>query len=1093
MASEEQERSSKEPLATKEPASELRQPAHARLGPDMSPEDVDRLVFERQQAEKRYELATHAGKTGVWDWNLETNEIYVDPHLKALLGYEDHEIRNHLDDWGKLVHPDDREQVKAKADAHFEGLTPHYEVVHRMLRKDGGECWFLARGTAMRDARGRPYRVVGTDTDITGLKKAEQALSEASRTQSTLIEALPYPAMLIQRDRSIILANQVARQAGAVIGGQCWHDFGQALSIPDDDKASVNQQPQMPPGWTHCTFCLADDALDESAPKVAPEVNVLGKIWEIHWVPVSEDVYLHFALDITKRKRAEGRLAVLARLSQALCGAVGLEETLRLFVATAVESTALDCAGVYLLGEAGQFDLVYSEGLSREFIAATSHHPADSPNTRLLLDGQPVYADYSQLQIQKTEGMQSEGLRATAIVPAQYQGRSIAGLNAASHAQDTVSADDRAMLETLASLMGGSVVRAQEEELRKRAEEDLLKAQRIAKLGFWDLDIVSGELCWSDETFRTFGFEPQSFVPDFDRFVALVHPDDLPLVQAQVDAALRQEADYAIDFRVVLPGGAIRHVSAKGEIQTNQQGEVVRFFGTQIDITARMQAEDALRESEQKYRTLFERAHDGILVSDVGGERFRAANPAICAMLGYSEDELLKLGVQDIHRQEDLPDVLAKFRQQVSGECRFALDVPFLRKDGSILLADSSAAHLSFSGASCVLGVFRDVTDRSKAKAATLRASLITTTLAGGVAHDFNNLMVGVLGNAELLRDAVAGQAEAMEMLAAVSSSARQAGDLAKQLLAFARGGKYSTAPLNLNDIVQDTLRRHDSAFPPRIRIERDIEPDLWLVEADRTQLMQVVMNLLVNAVEAIEGHGRIVVITRNVEPDESFFSSHPGLQAGGHVLLCVEDTGCGIDSETRGKVFEPFFSTKSQGRGLGLAAVDGIISNHGGVISVHTELGLGTTFKAYLPKTDQEPAQQRRSVAKVPDGTETVLIIDDEPMVRNVAKRMLERLGYKTLTANNGHEGVELARSFAGDIHLAILDMGMPVMGGAQAFPLLKEARPDLKVLICSGYELDRAAQELLDAGASAFVQKPFRMADLGPAVRESFSDPEK
>ncbi len=536
------------------------------------------------------------------------------------------------------------------------------------------------------------------------------------------------------------------------------------------------------------------------------------------------------------------------------------------------------------------------------------------------------------------------------------------------------------------------------------------------------------------------------------------------------------------------------NVAAPGELRQRAHAEQGPD-GTQFDLTAGKQAEEALRESEQKYRTLFGRAYDGILVADPVTRSLYAANPAICAMLGYSEEELLKLGEKDLHRKEDLPAILVKLSKQLAGETAFALDVPYLRKDGSVLVVDISAAPLTFAGVPCVIGILRDVTDRNKAEAATRRVSLMeaTSTLAGGVAHDFNNLMVGVLGNAELLREDLADRPQAMDMLAAISSSARQAGDLAKQLLAFARGGKYSTAPLRLNDIVQDTLRLQDRALPPRIRIERDIEPDLWLVEADRTQLTQVVMNLLINAVEAIKEHGRIVVTTRNVELDESHLSSFPGLQPGMHVYICVQDTGCGMDSETQSRVFEPFFSTKSQGRGLGLAAVDGIIRNHGGYISVFSEPGLGTSFKAYLPKTDQLPDPPRPAVSTIPGGTETVMIIDDEPLVSNVAKRMLERLGYKTLTASNGREAVELARSFAGDIHLAMLDIGMPVMGGAEAFPLLIEARPNLKVLICSGYELDGAAQGLLDAGANAFVQKPFSMADLGPLIRAAFSASEE
>lgn len=388
-----------------------------------------------------------------------------------------------------------------------------------------------------------------------------------------------------------------------------------------------------------------------------------------------------------------------------------------------------------------------------------------------------------------------------------------------------------------------------------------------------------------------------------------------------------------------------------------------------------------------------------------------------------------------------------------------------------------------------VFGTIMDITERKRGERAMLEASRleVTATLAGGVAHDLNNLMVGVMGNAEVLRDDLTGRPEAEAMLAHIRESAQRAGDLAQQLLAFARGGKFSPVPLSLNEIVEETLRFQDAFVPPEVQIERYIEPELWTVGADRAQMGQVVTNLCMNAVEAIEGNGRIVVSTRNVEIDESFAQPRPGLSPGQYAYLSVEDTGCGMDEETRARVFEPFFSTKFQGRGLGLAAVHGIVENHGGHISVFSEVGRGTTFEIHLAATEAEPKPRRGSEPPLLTGAETVLLIDDEPVVVTVTQKMLERLGYRVLTATDGEEAVQLARSFDDDIHLAILDMGMPVMSGAEAYPLLMKAKPSMKVVVCSGYEQDKAAQALLDAGASAFVQKPFGFGDLASAVGEA------
>jgi PAS domain S-box-containing protein len=383
------------------------------------------------------------------------------------------------------------------------------------------------------------------------------------------------------------------------------------------------------------------------------------------------------------------------------------------------------------------------------------------------------------------------------------------------------------------------------------------------------------------------------------------------------------------------------------------------------------------------------------------------------------------------------------------------------------------------------IGTVRDITEGKQAEEAVRAASRMeaTATLAGGIAHDFNNLMVGVLGNAELLQMHVAHDADAMRMLSTIAKSAQQAGELAHQMLAFARGGKYEPQLMDLNEVIRNTLRLEEHCFPPRIRIERHMDPRLRSIKADPVQIGQVVMNLSINAVEAIPETGRISITTRNVAVGEAA-SAHPGMIPGPYVCLAVEDTGHGMGPETVAHVFEPFFTTKFQGRGLGLAAAYGIVKNHGGHILVHSEQGHGARFEVFLPAVEDKPIPGAKTAAPTP-AAETILVIDDEPIVLNVTREILERLGYHVLCAHDGQEAVGMARTYEGEIHLAVLDMGMPILGGAQAFPLLKAARPMMRVIISSGYELDPAAQTLLDAGASAFIHKPFRSQVLASKIR--------
>jgi len=381
-----------------------------------------------------------------------------------------------------------------------------------------------------------------------------------------------------------------------------------------------------------------------------------------------------------------------------------------------------------------------------------------------------------------------------------------------------------------------------------------------------------------------------------------------------------------------------------------------------------------------------------------------------------------------------------------------------------------------------------DISERKQAENILLKTSRMeaTATLAAGVAHDFNNLMVGVLGYSELLKVGFKTQPAASDMLDTIGDCARQAGDLAQQLLAYARGGKYQPVKLNLNDIILETLRLNERSFPPRIRIERDFEPQLVEIFADSDQMSQVVTNLCINSVEAIEKNGRILITTRNADLDERFIASHPTLKPGRHVYLSVEDTGDGMDQSTLENIFEPFFSTKFQGRGLGLSAAYGIIKNHDGHISAYSETCVGSTFKIYLPAIELGSQVEPKPTPEKLSESETILVIDDEELVLDVTQRMLSIAGYEVLLAHDGREALDVIKNFDGRIHLAVLDMRMPVMGGPETFPLIRKAKPDMKVIICSGFELDAAAQALLDAGAEAFIQKPFGKVELANNIRE-------
>jgi two-component system, cell cycle sensor histidine kinase and response regulator CckA len=377
-----------------------------------------------------------------------------------------------------------------------------------------------------------------------------------------------------------------------------------------------------------------------------------------------------------------------------------------------------------------------------------------------------------------------------------------------------------------------------------------------------------------------------------------------------------------------------------------------------------------------------------------------------------------------------------------------------------------------------------------KADASLLAASRMeaTATLAGGIAHDYNNLMSVVMGYAEHVRGELGKGHPNAGMLLEIEGAARKAGDLAESLLAFARGGAREVGKRDLNQIVSEKLRSAERSLPHQIEITCDLAEDLWTIRADRSQLDVILTGLLANAVEAIEGEGKIDITTRNVDIEDTVPAKGFAVKAGRYTVLKVEDTGCGMNNEILGKVFEPFFSTKFQGRGLGMASIYGIVKNHGGYIVMESKEKEGASCTIYFPVFDDEvddaTLPQRAQKA---EGVETILVVDDEEMLLKMASLMLTRLGYQVLTANGGHAALEILHDHERDVHLVLLDMNMRGMDGPTAFPRLKKERPEMKVLLFSGYELDETVQALLDAGANGFLKKPVASKKLGSEIRRA------
>jgi PAS domain S-box-containing protein len=519
--------------------------------------------------------------------------------------------------------------------------------------------------------------------------------------------------------------------------------------------------------------------------------------------------------------------------------------------------------------------------------------------------------------------------------------------------------------------------------------------------------------------------------------------------------------------------------------------------------------EERLRDSEARYRFLADNALDFISLHDPAG-KVLYASPAARRMLGYRPEEMMGVPAESFLHPDDREKFREENRRLGRGEsAAVTLQYRLRRKDGGFVEVETvSSAVIGERGEiRQVLRVTRDLTERKKMEGRLFESQKLETIgmLASGVAHEFNNLLVGITGAVEMLSLLLAGNEEAGKFLALIGRNGERAVELTRQLLAYARQGKYSPRIVSLNQAVLEDVPVLKAALPASVELRLDLAGEIPPVLADITQLKQVVMSLCLNAGEAMPDGGVLTVRTGKREglPDsiEGAPAAGGGAAAGnarsGRPLsgpcpvLEVSDTGIGMDEKTLARIFEPFFTTKFIGRGMGLAAVRGIVDSHDGAILVRSEPGRGTTFLVGFPAASGAPAERECAEAPPRSGAETILIADDEDDVREVVGAMLRSFGYRVLEARDGAEALELFRERCAGIDLVLLDMMMPRMTGDRVFAEMRRISPGVRGLLASGYDESGRIREIVAEGFGGFLQKPFRRSELGRKVEEILGNP--
>ncbi|MBI5543216.1 MAG: PAS domain-containing protein, partial [Deltaproteobacteria bacterium] len=614
------------------------------------------------------------------------------------------------------------------------------------------------------------------------------------------------------------------------------------------------------------------------------------------------------------------------------------------------------------------------------------------------------------------------------------------------------------------------------------------------------IDAEGTQLFVSDQVERILGYQPSELAGTSG--FRLIHPDDLPgMVRALAEGLETPCATRTVEYRCRHKDGSWVPLEAVG---SNLLDSPVRGIMLNIrDVSERKRTERTLKESEERYRVATVATGQLIYDYEIASGRIQWAG-AIEPITGHRPEEFERFGLADwtemIH-PDDRERTTGSLVRSCAESRPFRVEYRLRRKDGSYTFVEDNGGFLYDQGGAPfrMLGAMKDVADRrhSEAERAKLEGQLqqamkmeAVGRLAGGVAHDFNNLLTGITGNIELALMEMTPADPLAETLREVEKAARSAASLTRQLLAFSRKQLIEPKVININDLMGNLKRMLGRILGEDIELSAVLDPELGAVKVDPGQMEQILVNLAVNARDAMPQGGCLSVRTSDTTLDEEWCAHHPSTRPGDYVKLEVSDTGQGMTDEVKAHLFEPFFTTKPKGRGtgLGLATIYGAVKQSGGTIEVYSEVGRGTTFKIYLPRVagKAQKLEPGNRGEELPRGNETVLVVEDEAWVRDLAARALKRLGYQVLQAANGSEAFVLASGHSGPIHLLMTDIVMPGINGRQLAERLKPLRPDMNVLYCSGYTEDVIVHHGAVEEGLHFLAKPYTPQSLARKVRE-------
>jgi two-component system, cell cycle sensor histidine kinase and response regulator CckA len=979
---------------------------------------------------------------------------FINREALEMTGYSEFELMNKP--FPEFVHPDDRDMILENSIKRLKGEPVPSRYAFRIVTRDGITKW-VEIGVTLIEWQGWPA-TLNFLTNITDRKKAEEELRESETLQTHLLTNLPVGVVIVDPETRYI--ESVNAHAASLFGASIDHLAGHrchsllcpaaegACPVLDLGKVVDNSEREM----------LRADGSGIPILKTVKRIQLHG-----------QEKLLECFVDIIDRKQAEASLHET-------------NELLSMFI---------------------KHSPIYA------FIKEVT------PNESRVLQASENYQDMVGIPGSKMVGKTMEEL-----FPSEFAAKMTSD-DLAVVSEDKILKLDEELngrcYTTIKSpislgdkkLLVGYTIDITE---RKRAEEALRESEEkyrnLVEHSIEGIGISKeNRIIFANRTLLDmFGYDS---LEEFAKIPLLDHvaPESRNLISEMLEKKNLDEIFPSLfEYKIIRKDRKIRDieisihgVSIQGEKYTQ---------GTFRDITERKQAEEALRDSEERSRAAFMGSTNSIVISTKEEGIWIDVNQVALDTFGYTQDEVIGTSALSTNLWINLSDRLKIVETlNKNGEVRNQ-EVQLRHKDGSIIIGLLSVRELTLKGVKHLLFETVDITTRKRAEAEhqKLEAQYLQSQkmeavgrLAGGVAHDFNNMLSVILGYAEMIRMTLNPADQLYADIQEIITAGKRSADLTRQLLAFARKQTIAPRVIDINDTITGMLKMLRRLIGEDIDLIWKPAGNLWPVKMDPAQINQILANLTVNSRDAISGVGKLSIETDNKEVDGTWCETYPGLIPGQYVMLAVSDNGCGMDKDTRERLFEPFFTTKKagEGTGLGLAMVYGIVKQNNGYIDVYSEPGKGTTFKIYLPcnKEEEEITSINKPLktADTPRGTETVLLAEDEEALLKIAKKMLELLGYTVLAAPNPNEAIQLATKYEGEIHLLLTDVVMPEMSGRDLREVIMALRPNMKSLFISGYTADIIAHRgVLDEGIY-FLQKPFSMAALAVKMREALSESKK